>query len=494
MLLEGFQTILTFSNILVIIVGVALGILVGSLPGLTATMTIALLLPFSFGLTPVASIVLMVSVFIGAIYGGSVAAIIVKIPGTPAAAATLFDGYPLAQKGEVGKALSTSVVGSFVGGIISTTALILFSPLLARIALEFSAAEFFSLALFGLSIIASVSGKTVLKGLMAGCLGLLVAMVGMDPVSAYPRYTFDRTALMNGFNLIPVLIGLFGASQVLLFLEDKGESSGKIKEKIKTKIIGVKETLSLAAAMIRSGAIGTMIGSIPGAGADIAAFVSYNEAKRWSKDKEQFGKGSLKGIAAPEAGNNGVTGGTMIPLLTFGIPGDAAAAVMLGAFLIHGLQPGPNLFTSDSDLVYGLFAGMLIANLFMLLFGLLFVRYFAKIISLDTKILMPIILVLCGIGSFSMNNSMFDVFVMLGFGVVGYFMTKLNVPLSPIILGIILGPMIEENFRRAMVLEGGNLSFLYSRPITVIFLSLALLTIISSLWSTARKTSQNNLQ
>lgn len=487
MLIEGFQTIFNFTDIFIILIGVTLGILVGSIPGLTATMTIALLLPFSFGLSPVASILLMVSVFIGAIYGGSIAAIILNIPGTPAAAATLIDGYPLAQKGEVGKALSIAAVASFVGGMISTISLILFSPWLAKIALNFSAGEFLALAVFGLSIIATISGENVIKGLLAACLGLLVAIIGMDPVTAFPRYTFGTNELMNGINLIPALIGLFGVSQVLLFIEQKNSKINSAAKKIKVKIISIKETFQLSITMIRSGVIGTFIGAIPGAGGDIAAFVSYNEAKRWSKDKSKFGKGEYKGIAAPEAGNNGVTGGTMIPLLTLGIPGDAAAAVMLGAFLIHGLQPGPLLFVNNSDLVYGLFSGMIIANCFMLLLGLVLVRYFAKIVKIDTRVLMPIILVLCVIGSFAMNNSIFDVYVLLLFGIIGYFTSKLKIPVSPIILGLILGPMIEENFRRAMILNDGSLSFLYTRPITLIFLILALLTVFSPIWTRIKK-------
>lgn len=483
LIIEGFQEILNFYDILIILVGVTLGIIVGSIPGLTATMAIALLLPFSFGLSPLASILLMISVFIGTIYAGSVTAIILRIPGTPAAAATLLDGYPLAQQGQVGKALSITSVASFTGGIISTLCLSLFAPWLAKLALQFSAAEFLALALFGLSIISTVSGKTVIKGLLAACFGLMVAIVGMDPITAFPRYTFETNELMNGINLIPALIGLFGASQVLLFAEKEKETVKKLSKKIKVQLVSLKETLQLSLTMIRSGLIGTFIGAIPGAGADIAAFVSYNEAKRWSKDRSKFGKGEYKGIAAPEAGNNGVTGGTMIPLLTLGIPGEAAAAVMLGAFLIHGLQPGPLLFVNNSDLVNGLFAGMIIANIFMLLIGLMLVRYFAKVIKIDMKILMPIVLVLCMIGSFSMNNTMFDVYILLIFGVIGYFMKKLNIPISPIILGIILGPMIEENFRRAMILNEGSLSFLYERPITLIFIILAFLTITSPIWS-----------
>ncbi|MBS4192336.1 tripartite tricarboxylate transporter permease [Bacillus sp. FJAT-49705] len=480
MVIEGFRAILSIDVIFIIFAGVLLGIVVGSLPGLTATMTIALLLPFSFGLSPVSSIALMVSVFIGGMYGGSVTAILLSIPGTPAAAATVLDGYPLRKQGKIGKAISTATIASFSGGIVSVTCLIFFSPILADFALKFSAAEFFALAVFGLSIIASVSGNSPIKGLIAACLGLLIAMVGMDPLTAYPRFTFGTTQLMGGFSLIPALIGLFGVAEILGSIVEKNNIEEKIKVKLDNTIITLREGKGLIGTILRSSFIGTFIGAIPGAGADIAAFVSYNEAKRWSKNKDEFGKGNLKGVAAPEAGNNGVTGGTMIPLLTLGIPGDAAAAVLLGAFLIHGLQPGPKLFMDNGELVYGIFAAMIVANIFMLVLGLSTIKVFAKVLQTDTKILMPIILVLTTVGAFAINNSMFDVYVMLGFGVLGYFMRKMDIPTSPIVLAIILGPMAEENFRRAAMLNEKSLSFLYDRPITVIFLLLAIITVSSS--------------
>lgn len=484
---ELISVLLDPLTMITVFVGVLTGIIVGSLPGLTATMTIALFLPFTFGLTPLASIALMTSVFIGAIFGGSISAILLKTPGTPAAAATILDGYSLAQKGEVGKALSTSAIASFSGGMISTVMLILFSPILVSFALKFSAAEFFALSIFGLSIISCVSGNSPIKGLLAGCLGLLIAIIGMDPVTAYPRFTFETTTLMNGFSLIPVLIGLFAVAQIFINLEKTTNLREKIVTKMNTKMISWREGKGLIGTILRSSFIGTFIGSIPGTGADIAAFLSYNEAKRWSKKPDEFGKGSLAGIAAPESGNNGVTGGTMVPLLTLGIPGDAAAAVMLGAFLIHGLQPGPKLFQAESELVYGLFASMIIANIFMLILGLLGIRLFAKVLQLDQRYLMPVILVLCGLGSFAINNTMFDVYVMLAFGFVGYLMHKASIPVSPIILAIILGPMAEENFRRAILLNQGSYSFLYERPITVLFLLAAIFTIVVSYISYFRK-------
>jgi len=309
----------------------------------------------------------------------------------------------------------------------------------------------------------------------------------MDSITAFPRYTFNTSSLLNGFSLVPALIGLFGMAEILTSMDRTYQVGPKVKRKIQTKLISLKETKGLMGIMLRSGLIGTFIGAIPGTGADIAAFLSYSEAKRVSKNPEKFGTGCLEGIAAPESGNNGVTGGTLIPLLTLGIPGDAAAAVMLGAFLIQGIQPGPKLFVESSDLVYGLFAGLIVANLFMLVQGLCFIKYYAKILEVDTRILMPIILLLTVVGAYAINNTMFDVYVMLAFGVIGYLMNKAEIPVSPVILAMILGPMAEENFRRAVMLNDGSFSFLYDRPITVIFLILAILSFASAYWTRQRQ-------
>ena len=487
LILKGLGTALSLDVFPFLFFGVTGGIAIGSLPGLTATMGVAVLLPLTFGMESTKALVLLVGIYIGAIYGGSISAILLKTPGTPAAAATVLDGHGLAQKGEAAKALSISAIASFVGGTISTVVLILFSPILARFALKFGAPEYFALALFGLSIIASISGKHPAKGLLAGMLGLLVATVGLDPVTSYPRFTFGQMHLYNGFSIIPVLIGLFALSETFVQMESFVPGD-KIKTAFKRGIVSFKETMELMPVMIKSGIIGTVIGSIPGAGADIAAFVTYNEARRSSKNREMFGKGSTEGIAAPEAGNNGVTGGALVPLLTLGVPGDAVAAVMLGALIIQGLQPGPLLFTKNADVVYGLFASMLVGNLLMLILGLVGVRLFCRVVEIPKQVIIPIVMSLSIVGAYSMNNSVFDLWVALGFGVIGYLMQKAEIPSSPVILAVILGPMAESNLRRSVLMYQGGLEFLWTRPITVFFLLMALISLGSS-WMRSRRGS-----
>ncbi len=480
-LIQGFLTAMSPMVFLYLVLGVVGGVIIGALPGLTATMGVAILLPFTFGMEATTGLIMLVGIYIGAIYGGSISAILLNTPGTPASAATCFDGYALVKRGMATKALSTSTIASVVGGLISCIALITISPILAKFALKFSAPEYFALALFGLTIIASISSDNFLKGIISGVIGLLVATVGMDSITSYPRFIFDRIELLNGFSVIPVLIGLFALSeafnQIENLFDEKSIDTSKIK--IDKNYLSLKELKKIFPTMLKSGIIGTFIGSIPGAGADIAAFVCYNEAKRSSKTPEEYGKGSLEGISAPEAGNNGVTGGALVPLLTLGVPGDAVAAVLLGALIMQGLTPGPLLFEQNPEIVYGLFSSMILGNIILLVVGLFGIRFFSKIVEIPKAILIPSIIVLSTVGSFSMNNSMFDVGITFFFGVLGYILSKLKVPNSPIVLAIILGPMIEENFRKSILMYEGSLSFLYTRPITIVFLILTLISIIS---------------
>ncbi|WP_320048134.1 tripartite tricarboxylate transporter permease [uncultured Ilyobacter sp.] len=481
LILGGFQTVFEPSVMLFLILGVLGGIVIGSLPGLTATMGVAILLPFTFGMEATQGLVLLLGIYIGAIYGGSIAAILLKTPGTPAAAATVYDGYSLVQKGEATKALSMSAIASFVGGLISTIMLMTVSPYLAKFALRFSAPEYFALAVFGLTIIASVSSKNILKGILAGFFGLIIATFGMDPITSYPRFTFGSLNLLNGFSVIPVLIGLFAISEALFQMEALGKSEEKCEVVIfKKEYVSMKELIRVAPTMIKSAILGTFIGSIPGAGADISAFVCYNEAKRTSKHPEKFGTGILEGIAAPEAGNNGVTGGALVPLLTLGVPGDAVAAILLGALVVQGLAPGPLLFQQNPDVVYGLFSAMFMGNIFMLIFGLIGIKLFSRVCEIPKNIIVPLIIFLSIIGSYSLNNSMFDVFVAITFGILGYFMIKVGIPQSPIVLSIILGPMAETNLRKSILMYEGSYSFLYTRPITVVFIILAIISIVSA--------------
>ncbi|MCF7353261.1 tripartite tricarboxylate transporter permease [Vibrio sp. CK2-1] len=480
-LFNGLAVTFSFEVLPVLIFGVLGGIILGALPGLTATMGVAILLPFTFGMEPTAALVMLIGVYIGGIYGGSIAAILLKTPGTPASAASVLDGYTMSSNGQAARALSISAVASFTGGLISTIVLIAISPLLATFALKFNAPEYFALALFGLTIIASVSSQNILKGLLAGAIGLLISTIGLDPISSVPRFTFGMMDLYSGVNVIPVLIGLFALSEALNQIE-KILSEKQIKPpKFDRKLLSKKDLKEMMPTAIKSGLMGTTIGSVPGAGADISAFVCYNEAKRSSKNPEEFGKGSVKGLAAAEAGNNGVTGGSLVPLLTLGVPGDAVAAVLLGALIIQGLTPGPLLFAQSPEVVYGVFSSMLVANVVMLIVGLLGIRFFCRIIEVPKILMIPIIIFLSIVGAYAINNSMFDIGIAIGFGVLGFILGKLDIPSSPILLAIILGPMAETNLRKSLLMYDSSWSFLYDRPIALAFIVLAVLSVYSTM-------------
>lgn len=480
-LLDGLMTAVSPAVLPVLFFGVLGGIILGALPGLTATMGVAILLPFTFGMDATPALVMLIGVYIGGIYGGSIAAILLKTPGTPASAASVLDGHTLTVKGQAARALSISAVASFVGGLISTIILIAIAPKLATFALRFNAPEYFALALFGLTIIASVSSKNIFKGLLAGCVGLLVSTIGLDPISSVPRFTFGIMDLYSGVNVIPVLIGLFALSEALNQLE-KIVSEKKVKAvKFDHKLLSKSDLKEMMPTAIKSGLMGTTIGSVPGAGADISAFVCYNEAKRSSKNPEEFGQGSVRGLASAEAGNNGVTGGALVPLLTLGVPGDAVAAVLLGALIVQGLTPGPLLFAQNPDVVYGVFSSMLVANIIMLGIGLIGIRFFCRIVEAPKMLMIPIIIFLSVIGAYAINNSMFDVGIAIGFGLLGFVFNKLDVPSSPILLAIILGPMAETNLRKSLLMFDGSWSFLYERPIALGFILLAIFSVYSTM-------------
>ena len=493
MLAEIFQT-LTLKVFLYMVVGVAGGICIGALPGLTATMGVALLLPLTFGMDAAQGILMLLGIYCGAIYGGSISAILLHTPGTPASAATAIDGYKLAQRGEAGRALGASTISSYIGGVISVICLWLISPQLAKIALKFSSAEFFLLAVFGLCIIGNISGDNVEKGLICGCFGVLVACVGIDQVTGYPRFSFGKNVnFLAGINYIPIMIGLFAMSQAFenieeIFSEDKVQFEVK---SVLPKKDDFKRMLKIAPI---TGLIGTFIGIVPGAGADIGSFVGYNVARSLSKEPEKMGDGCVDGIIGPEGGNNGVTGGAMIPMLTLGVPGDAVPAIMIGALTLQGLAPGPMLFTQHKTLVYTIFLGMFIANTIMVVMGLGGIRLFTKVLKVPKVILTPIIFALCVIGAYAMRNNFFDVYTMLIAGVIGYFLTKIKVPTSPAILGLILGPMAEKNFRVALLKSKGNPGVFFSTGICWFFIALIIISLfggkIKNLLFRKRKTGK----
>ena len=456
--------------------GVAAGITIGVMPGLTATMAVALILPITFGMSASYGILLLIGVYKGAIFGGYIPAILLKTPGTPASAATAQDGYEFAKRGEAGRALGIGAVASFVGGIISVFFVILIAPQLARFALQFSSPEFFMLAVFGLTIISGVSGKSMTKGLLVGFLGIIISTIGIDIITGYTRYTFGNINLLGGVPFIPALIGLFAMSEALANVEtiyQKTMEAQKVDRIIPTKE-DLKRTYKSSGV---AGVIGTFIGIVPGAGAEIAAFVTYNVAKQTAKKPEEFGTGVLEGIAAPESANNASTGGALIPMLTLGIPGDATTAILIGALTIQGLQPGPLLFQDHPVLVYTIFVGMLLANIFMLILGLSTVRLFSKVLAIPKTLLIPIIMILSIVGSYAINMNFFDIWVMMFFGILGYIFKKLDMPIAPITIGLVLGPLAERHFRTSLIMSGGELSIFFNSPIAIFFLVMSIVTI-----------------
>jgi putative tricarboxylic transport membrane protein len=466
---------------LITLLAVLGGYLIGALPGLTATMGVAILIPLTFNLPPQEGLIILIAVFISAVQGGSVPAVLINTPGTPAATATTFDGYPLAKRGLAGKAIGMAQVASFAGLLISWLMLITIAPLLAQIALTFSTPEYFAVAVFGLTIIASLSADSPIKGIIAGLVGFFMATIGLDPMDGIPRFTFGSDDLLGGISYVPALIGLFAVSEVFFSVEQI-TSVSQFAQKIKNVLPTRKDIQQCLGTFARSSLIGTFIGILPGAGADIAAFVSYGEAKRWSRNPEKFGTGLLEGVAAPEAANNAVCGGAMIPLMTLGVPGDAVTAIVLGAFIIRGLRPGPSLFTEQGAIAYTLFGGFLVASILTLAVGLSLAKAFARTLNVPKKFLQPAIFALCMVGAYAIQSSVFDVYVTIFFGLLGYFMRKFGFQGSPIVLALILGPMAEYNFRLSLMSSQGDYSVFVTRPICLFFLCISLVSIALPFW------------
>jgi len=473
-MIQGFSDIVQIGPLVAIVLGVITGVAVGAMPGLSPAMGVALLLPFTFQLPPLIGLVLLCSVYLASNYGGSITAIAINTPGTPSAVVTAFDGYPLNRMGKTGIAMGHSLVSSVVGGIIGIIILIIFAQPLAMVAIQMHPAEYFALAVFGLTTVASLGGDHWGKAFLAALFGLLITTVGIDPIGGVRRYTFGVRFLFDGFALIPALIGLFALSELFMKLEYdmKGNSDVTIEDRsANDRWPSIKEYWAVKRTTVQSAVMGTLIGIFPGAGSAIASFISYDFAKRTSKNSESFGKGQPEGVAAAEAANSASVGGALVPLLTLGIPGSAATAVLIGALLIHDLVPGPQLFRDSPDIVYGIFASLLIANIAILFVGFGGSKLWMQVIKLKPAILTPIILTVSFIGSFSVQNSMFDVAACFGFGILGWILRRYKFPVSPIVLGMVLGTLAEENFRRAVLM--GGYSVFFTRPATLILLFLS---------------------
>ncbi|MGI6029081.1 MAG: tripartite tricarboxylate transporter permease [Candidatus Heteroscillospira sp.] len=456
--------------------GLIVGITIGALPGLNVNMAVSIMLPLTYGMDPSAGILMLLGVYCGGNYGGSIAATLVNIPGTPSAVMTTLDAYPMAQKGKAGLAIGLATMASALGGLFSCIVLATISPIVAEIALQFTSLEMTVICIFGVSIMAFVAGGSMLKGIIAGVFGLVVSCIGFDPVTAVPRFTFDSIYLFSGIQFTAAMIGLFGFTEIITSAENG------LRRKVKMEIAEVhnvfecfKYLKSCGGNIMVSSVIGTIIGAIPGAGGTIASIVSYGFQKKVNKHPEELGNGAPDGIVAAEASNNACCGGAMTTLLSLGIPGDSVTAILLGAFIIHGMQPGPTLFSDNPDMVSAIFIGMFIINIALLFVGLLGAPQFAKFLKIPKHILHPCILVLCVIGTYGVQGSTFDVKMMFLFGVIGYVFSKLGIPRPPIVLGLVLGTTLEENLRRTVTLSRGDLwGFFWKRtaetPIALIVL------------------------
>ncbi len=456
--------------------GILIGVIAGAIPGMSATMAVALTLPFTFALQPITGILLLLGVYKGGIFGGSIPAILIKTPGTPASSATILDGYPMAENGQAGKALGMALYASCTADLISNLSLILFAGWLASFALSFGPPEFFTLILFSLTIIAGVSGESLIKGLLAAVFGLLLATVGLDLVYGTNRFNFNDANLMGGLNFIAVLIGLFAIPEILAYVWQPRSSDEQVRP-LGEQHVTFAEYRRCFKSIIRGSFIGVFLGSIPGIGAAPSAFLSYSEARRRSPNKSNFGKGEIEGVAASEAGNNGVAGATLIPLLALGVPGDVITAIIIGAFMVHGLQPGPMMFIANVDIIYALFLGLIISSVLLLFIGGVAIRLFRYIAEVPRSILMPGVLILCVYGVYAVNNNVFDVIVMFLMGWVGYFMLRNDIPPAPFLIAFILGPLLEDNFRQAMLMSNGAPQILFRSYITWFFWATTIITI-----------------
>ena len=444
--------------------GVAWGIVGGALPGISPSIAMALLLPFTHGMEPVTAIVLLASVYVGAEYGGSIPAILIRTPGTNAAAAAVIDGYEMNRNGRGGEALGISLVSGLVGGLVGLAVLVLATGPLARVALAFTPPAYFALGVLGLSAVAGLSGRSLARGLFAATLGLMIATIGTDPVSGVPRFTFGSPDLLGGIRPIVVMVGLFAVTELMV---QAVEPDWDKPRSARLVLPGWATWKRMARPQAIGAAIGTLEGATPGAGGTVAAFLAYNEAKRWSRRPEEFGKGSVEGVAAPECANNAVTATALVPLLGLGIPGSNSAAILLGGLLLHGLAPGPMLFVKNPEVVYGLYAGLLVANVAMLVLGLVILTPCLWLVSRPKPYLMAFILVLVVTGVYAIEASLFDVAVALGAGVLGYALRWLGVPQLPLVLGVVLGFMVESSYRRSLVLSGGEHAIFVQDPVSL---------------------------
>ncbi len=484
-IIDGFYQATQLQTILATSAGCFTGLVVGMIPGLTISTGIIIVLPLTFVLPPDISIALLLGLYVSGMTGGSFSAILLNIPGTPSASATALDGHPLAASGDAGRALGIAITASFLGGLFSFLCLYFIAPVLADIALKFQSPDLFSLVFFGLTIICSFAAKSLVKGLMSAAIGLLIVTIGQDPMVGTARFTFGQINLISGIHFLTALIGLFAIPQLVDNFADKmKKKSATGTTKNITRVLPRLSDLKAIKLPVSIGApIGSFLGILPGAGGPIAAFISYDYAKKFSRKPEEFGKGAPQGIAAPEAANNAVTGGALVPMMTLGIPGDPVTAILIGALLIHGLAPGPLLFIERGDFAYGIIFSFFWANIFNIIIALIGLRYLVKVLSIPRTLLMPTIAILCVIGSYALRNNFFDVYVMFGFGLLGLIMRWLDMPVVPLLLALVLGRQLEEHLRVSLISSQNDVTIFFTSPFSLFFLCLAAASVVWSFYA-----------
>ncbi|TNH38009.1 tripartite tricarboxylate transporter permease [Paracoccus haeundaensis] len=479
LLLTGFANILNPQTLALAAAACLGGLIIGALPGLTATMGLALLTTMTLHMEAFDAILILICTYVLAIYGGSRSAILLNIPGTPSSAATALDGYVLARQGRAGEAMGLATIGSVLGTLVGIFLLAIITPPLGEFALSFGAYEFFWLALAGVMLSGSLSGSDPIKGWIAGILGLLVAMTGQEPAYGYPRFTFGFPELTGGIQLLPAMVGAFGFAEVLYVLRSKANASiSDASDRIVPRLVQV---IALRWTILRSGILGTFVGLLPGVGEDIGAWGSYALAKRMSKTPEEFGRGSVEGLTAAETGNNAAVPGALIPVLTLGIPGSGVAAVLMAALIIHGAQPGPLMMTTDPQMIYNIIAMLFVATLGILIFGLSLTRLMIMVLKVKDTWLMPVVAVLCLVGPYAIQSSYFDIWVVVAFGVIGFGLRLMNYPMAPLVLGIVLGTILDSNLRRALTLADGNFSSFFTRPISAVLCAIVVTMILAQI-------------
>lgn len=487
-ILFGFSVALQPGNLMYVFIGVFAGTIIGMVPGLGPISALALMIPITFSMNPTSALILMSGVYYGAIFGGSTSSILLNAPGVAGTVATSFDGFPLAKKGQAGKALALAAWASFAGGTISVVALMLVAPLLAKVAVSFGPPEYFALMALGLTAVVSLSDKSLVKGLMAAVFGVMVSIVGIDRQTGTQRYTFDSLHLLQGIDFLVVALGVFALAEVFVMLLKGRDAKGYVQQALGSLKLSRQEVREIAGPVVRSSTQGFFVGVLPGAGATVASFLAYITEKRIAKDGHTFGKGNIKGVAAPEAANNAACSGSFVPLLTLGVPGSGSTAVLLGALLVMGVTPGPMMLTERPDVFWGVIASMYIGNLFLLILNLPLIPYIARILEVPRPMLLALILLFCMIGVYGLKFTTFDLLLLLGFGLVGLLMRLNGFPVAPMILALILGDIMEENMRRALQISGGDWMVFLDKPISATLLGIAVVSLVlPPLWRTLRR-------